>query len=178
MEVARRALGHVFHETATMSYPGTDGFLGTRASLMLDLVFSAMFLVLPVMAWSIYQVRVRRRYGLHKVVQLTLGVVLGAVVLLFEVDMRRYGWTVRAAGGPDRAIPWPATLALWCHLPFAVSTAVLWVVVIVQALRKFPRPPRPGPHSVRHVFWARLAAADMLLTAVTGWIFYWAAFVR
>ncbi len=160
-----------------MGYPGTDGFLGTRASLMLDLVFSAMFLVLPVLGWSVYQVRVRRRYALHKAVQLALGIVLGAVVLLFELDMRRHGWTVRAAGGADRAVPLVATIALWCHLPFAVSTAVLWVVVIVQALRKFPRPPGPGPYGPRHIAWARLAAVDMLLTAVTGWIFYWAAFV-
>ena len=40
-------------------YPGIDGFLGTRASLMLDVVFLAMFAVLPVMGWSIWKVRRR-----------------------------------------------------------------------------------------------------------------------
>jgi hypothetical protein len=61
---------------------------------------------------------------------------------------------------------------------FAVTTVVLWPVVILLALRSFPPIPGPAPHSRIHVPLARLAAADMLLTAVTGWIFYWLAFVR
>jgi len=40
---------------------------------MMDIVFVAMFAVIPVMAWSIYQVKFNRRYLLHKRVQLTLG---------------------------------------------------------------------------------------------------------
>jgi len=38
-------------------------------------------------------------------------------------------------------------------------------------------PPTPGSHGPRHRFMARLAALDLLLTAVTGTIFYWLAFV-
>jgi hypothetical protein len=49
--------------------------------------------------------------------------------------------------------------------------------VIVPALRKYPSPPVPGPHSRQHVPLARLAAIDMALTAITGWVFYWLAFV-
>jgi len=62
-------------------------------------------------------------------------------------------------------------------LCFSISTAVLWVFVVVQAMRKIPDPPGPSEYSSRHEFWARLAAADMLMTAVTGWVFYWMAFV-
>ena len=83
-----------------MDYPGIDGFLGTRASLMLDVVFLAMFVVVPVMLWSIYQVKYRRRYLLHKRVQLTLALVLLAAVTLFEVDMRIHGWQQRAELSP------------------------------------------------------------------------------
>ena len=61
-----------------MDYPGFDGFLGTRASFMLDFVFLAMFAVIPIMGWSIYQVKFRRRYQLHKWVQVALGIVLAA----------------------------------------------------------------------------------------------------
>ncbi len=78
-------------------YPGIDGFLGTRASLMLDVVFAAMFVVLPVLAWSIQQVRYHRRYVLHKRVQLLLGTVLLVAVTLFEIDMRLNDWTLRGA---------------------------------------------------------------------------------
>ncbi|HXT59061.1 MAG TPA: DUF420 domain-containing protein [Pirellulales bacterium] len=158
-----------------MQYPGVDGFLGTRASLMLDLVFLAMFAVVPVMGWSIYLVKYRKRYLLHKRIQLVLAVVLLAVVVLFEGDMRIHGWTERAKPSPYYETWVQHSLSI--HLPFAVSTALLWIFVTVRALRRFPCPPAPNDHSPSHVFWAKLAAIDMLLTAVTGWAFYGLAFV-
>jgi hypothetical protein len=59
-----------------------------------------------------------------------------------------------------------------------VSTVILWPVTITLALLNFPNPPEPSPHSRIHIPLARVAATDMVLTAVTGWIFYWLAFVR
>jgi hypothetical protein len=79
-------------------YPGFDGFLGTRASLTLDILAIAMLVVVVVLAWSIYQVKYRRRYRLHKWVQVGLGIVLLAAVALFEIDARLHGWEERAAG--------------------------------------------------------------------------------
>ena len=108
-----------------MDYPGFDGFLGTRASLMLDLVSLAMFIALPVMGWSIYQVRSRQRFGLHKRMQLGLASVLGAAVLLFEIDMRIYGWRERAELSPFYGSEGGVSLvnlALWAHLVFSIST--------------------------------------------------------
>lgn len=148
--------------------------LGTRASLMLDLVFLAMFLVLPLMIWSICQAR-QGKYLLHKRVQLALAAVLLVTVVLFEVEMRLVGWEHRA--NPAGPVSTRVQAALYVHLVFAVSTALLWVFVVVQAIRKIPSPPGPSPYSRSHVFWARLAAWDMGLTAVTGWIFYLLAFI-
>lgn len=163
------------------AYRGIDGFLGTRASIMLDVVFLAMFAVVPIMVWSIGLARRRRNYRLHKLVQLTLGGVLLAAVVLFEVDMRFVsGWQDRAVESPywgdgvfARSLVWQA---LAVHLCFAVSTAVLWILVIVRALRNFPSPPQPGLHSAWHRRWGWIAAVDMVLTSLTGWIFYWLAF--
>lgn len=160
----------------TIDYPGPEGFLGTRASLMLDVVFLAMFVVIVVLAWSVVQVR-RGRFMLHKRVQLILAGVLLAAVTAFEIEMRVYGWQDRAAGSLNGSASRSVWTALYIHLVFAVSTAALWPVVIVRAMRLFPQPPAPGEHSPSHRFWARLAAVDMLLTAVTGWVFYWLAFV-
>jgi uncharacterized membrane protein YozB (DUF420 family) len=67
--------------------------------------------------------------------------------------------------------------ALAIHLVFAVSTLVLWVWVLWEAFLRFPVPPMPGSHGGRHRFMARLAAIDLMLTAVTGTVFYWLAFV-
>lgn len=154
---------------------GIEGFLGTRASLMLDVVFVAMIVVVPVLLWSIAQVRYRHNYRLHKRVQLALAAVLLVAVALFEVDMRFVtDWRQRAEPSPYyQTWVFPS---LYVHLFFAVPTAVLWVVVVVRALRHFPHPPQPGPHSRQHVFWGWLAAVEMCLTALTGWIFYLLAF--
>ena len=160
-----------------MGHQGIDGFLGTRASIMLDVVFLAMFAIIPVMGWSIWLVKNRHQYALHKRIQLGLGLLLAVAVGLFEIDMRFIsGWRDRAEPSPYYPTGWVVT-SLGIHLVFATTTALLWIVVIVRALRNFPDPPVPGAHSRAHVFWARLAAWDMLLTAVTGWIFYWLAFV-
>jgi putative membrane protein len=182
-----------------MDFPGIDGFLGTRASITLDLVFTAMFAVVPVMAWSIWLVKRRRRWELHKRMQLGLLAALGVAIVLFEIDMRFVsGWRERAMPSPyyesvESAGPVWSWLCLtlcgmervpgWVyrglviHLVFAVSTTVLWVWTAWGALRHFPKPPAPNEYSASHRFWGWLAAADMVTTALTGWTFYWLAFV-
>jgi hypothetical protein len=143
---------------------------------MLDVVFLAMFLVLPVMGWSVWLVRSRRRYRLHKRVQLALAVVLLIAVGAFEIDMRFVsGWRDRA----EPSVYWPDGVwtSLYVHLVFSVTTAFVWIYVVIGALRNIPNPPGPSEYSRWHKFWGWIAAADMTLTAVTGWIFYWMAFV-
>lgn len=159
-------------------FPGIDGILGTRAPLILDVLCLAMLAVVVVLAWSVYQVKYRQRYSLHKWTQVALGTILLTVVILFEIDIRLHGWQERAAGQLGAQAPSAAVTALYVHLVFAVTTVLLWPTVIVLALRKFPNPPVPGPHSRIHVPLARIAAIDMVLTAITGWIFYYVAFVR
>jgi len=146
---------------------------------MLDVVFLAMFAIVPVLAWSIYLVRYRHRYELHKRIQIALGVVLLVAVGAFEVDMqivtKRDGWLARAE--PSPYFPDGVWRSLYIHLAFAVPTPLLWIYVIVQALRKFPNPAGPGAHSRTHRITARLAAIGMTMTALTGWVFYWISFV-
>ena len=156
------------------------GFLGTRGSLMLDVVFLAMFLVVPWMGLSIYLVRYRKKYDLHKWMQIVMGVVLLLAVGAFEVDMRFFNdWEQLAEGSPYYVKgTWDAVwISLAIHLCFAVPTPLIWIFVIVRAVRQFPSPARPSKHSSQHILWARIAAILMTLTAVTGWVFYYLAFV-
>src|SRR5262245_18559936 len=104
-----------------IDYPGLDGFFGTRATFMLDVLVLAMGVVVIVLAWSIYQVKYRQRYQLHKWVQVTLGLVLLVAVIIFEVDVRLHGWEERAAGrlgGHASQLVWTSLII---HLVFAVS---------------------------------------------------------
>ena len=157
-------------------------FFGFRGSLMLDVVFLAMFVVVPVLLVSIYLVKQRRQYALHKKLQITMAAVLLVAVTLFEVDLQLFTeWELLAKPSPyfDAENKWscPAGRALLVHLTFAVPTLILWIVVVTLALRNFKSPPQPGPHSRLHRRLGWLAAIGMTLTAVTGWTFYWLAFV-
>jgi hypothetical protein len=111
-----------------MDYPGIDGFLGTRASIMLDVVFMAMFAIVPVLGWSIWLVKYRRNYLLHKRVQVALLIVLGVAVGLFEIDVRFIsGWRERAEPSP--------------YYASVESAGPVWDAIFVKMLG---RPATPG----------------------------------
>ena len=162
----------------------SHGFLGHDASLMLDVVVCALVLVVPVLAYSIWLVRYRQRYLLHRNLQLTLGIVLLVTVAAFEVDLQLVhgGWenvvnhdpaAPRLTGESLEAV----RRVLWIHLVFAISTPVLWGATIWLALKRFPNPPVPGSHSQLHKTLGWLSTIDITLTAVTGLWFYYVAFV-
>lgn len=160
------------------SVPFLAGFLGTRATSMLDILFLAQFVVVPTMLFGIMKAK-QHRYGQHKTVMLALVAVLLVVVTAFEVHIQTHGWKQYAEASPYYSEPVYSSgvgIMLLVHLLFAVSTAILWVFVVVGALRRFEKPPQPGAHSKTHVRWAKIAAADMFLTAVTGCLFYYLAF--
>ena len=147
---------------------------------MLDFVFLAMFAVIPAMAVSIALVRLRRKYTIHKRVQLVLAIVLLVSVLLFELDLRFFSkWQERAEPSPYfTAGSWCAAwYALLIHLSFAVPTLFLWGYVVTGAVRNFAKPPQPSAYSQKHRRIGWIAAWWMFGTAATGWVFYWMAFV-
>lgn len=152
-----------------------NGFLPTRATFMLDLVAVAMVIVVPLLAWSIRQVKVHKNYALHGRVQLILGTLLLAAVMLFEIDMRINGW--RHLAQPSRFYGNWLNPVLYVHLFFAIATTILWIWTIIGALRGFPKPPAPNAYSIRHKNIAIFAAIGMFCTAITGWVFYIMAFV-
>jgi len=157
------------------AFPGVNGFLGSRASIGMDVVLVGLLALLPLLGWSIALVR-RGRFALHKRLQLVIVATLLAAIVVFEIDVRLVSdWKLRAAASPW----WPRGVlaALAVHLVFAVSSLVLLLWTTWEALTRFPSPPAPGAHGPRHRVMARLAAGDLVCTAVTGGIFYWLAFV-
>src|SRR5260370_998136 len=141
----------------------SDGFLGYKASLMLDVVVCALVVVVPTLLFSLYAVRVRRNYGLHKTLQIVLGVVLLTAVGLFEIDMRIHGGITGILAKRTRPLS-PAERSsfdqlLAVHLFFAISTVILWATTLTLALRRLPVPPGPCAHSPIHKPLGAVAAA-------------------
>lgn len=142
----------------------------------MDAIVCAMAAVLLVLGISVYLVRSRRRYRIHRLIQITLCIVLVVAIAAFEIDVRFFtDWRAAASLSPFYESGWVDRM-LVIHLMFAVPTPLIWGFVIVQALRHFPDA-RPGPYGQRHRRWGWIAVLMMMATAVTGWIFYWLAFV-
>ncbi len=161
-----------------------NGFLGYDASLMLDFVVTALVLVVPIILYSIFVVKVQRNYSLHKFLQLTLAIVLLVAVLAFEVDMRMHGgWEaiVNKEGQQPRLdaeqLSFVANL-LYVHLIFAISTPLMWGLTIYLALKRMPSPPAPCAHSNLHKRLGWISTIDLVLTSVTGLLFYYFAFIK
>lgn len=151
---------------------------------MLDFVVCALIGVVPVLLWSLYLVKYRREYRMHRNLQIGLGVVLLIAVIAFEVDLQLVhgGWenVVNKPGQSPRMTPVEldsARRVLWVHLVFAITTPILWAITIVLALRRFPNPLQPAPHSRLHKKLGWASTIDITLTAVTGLVFYYVAFV-
>jgi hypothetical protein len=161
------------------------GFLGYHTSFMLDFVVVALVVIVPVLLYSLWLVKFKRNYAAHRRLQILLGVVLLIAVGAFEIDLQivHGGWQNIVARQPldatalaqkvESVRPW-----LRLHLLFAVSTPVFWIITMVLALRRFSIPPQPGQHSQLHKVLGWISTIDITLTAVTGLLFYYLAFVR
>jgi putative membrane protein len=154
-----------------------NGFLPTRASLMLDFVTLAMLLVSIVLAFSIYLIRVKKRPELHRNIQIATAIILVFALVAFEVDVRWItNWRELAETSPYYA---SGTVDGWLyfHLLFAIPTPFIWGFVIWKGLKNFKTGFHQGDYNKTHRIHGRIAAGFMFATAITGWIFYFLAFV-
>ena len=139
----------------------SHGFLGNDASFMLDFVVCALVLLVPLLAFSLYTVKFRRNYELHRGLQATLAAILLVAVVAFEVDMRWHGgW--KQIVNKDSEHPRltdeelaPVEKVLYVHLVFAISTPVLWGATLLLAWKRFARPASPGSSSTSRSGFAR-----------------------
>lgn len=145
---------------------------------MLDVVFMAMFAIVIVMLFSIYKVRTGRRFASHRKIQLSLTIVLVVAVSAFEIDMRFFTkWRELAAESPYYESGLVSKMLAF-HLLFAIPTPLIWGYTILGAVRHFSKDdPKPNDFSEKHRLWGRIAAAAMFMTATTGCVFYWMAFI-
>lgn len=155
------------------------GFLPTsrESTLVFDVLSLWTLGLVAVLTWSFYVVRYKGGYSLHKTLQLYL---TGALVFaLFWHAVNPWLdplWLDRVLQSPyqQRGLLAPALLI---HRVISYVCCVAWLWTVVYALHGFASPPTPGKFSRDHTRVALLAAASVYATALTGWIYYWMAFV-
>ncbi|NRA39144.1 MAG: DUF420 domain-containing protein [Planctomycetes bacterium] len=142
---------------------------------MLDFVAVAMLIIMPVQAYSIYLVKKKRLFPLHRRIQIITSIVLFSAVIVFEVNMRLYGWKHMAE--PSIYYDTLVYPSLYVHLFFSILTPFFWFTALIQGLRKFGRNPEPNDYSSRHKVWGWLAFSFLLCTTITGGVFYVLAYI-
>ena len=141
-----------------------------------------LVLIVPILLFSLYTVKVRKNFTLHRNLQLLLGIVLLVAVAAFRSRSAVAGGLAgrsqqRGAEADSREARFRCKTAL-CPSGVRDHHAVLVDRDdYVFALRRFPNPPQPGPHSRLHKTLGWLSTIDITLTSVTGLVFYYFAFV-
>lgn len=149
-----------------------SGFLPfSRASFLIDFVVLAMTIIIPIMLLSMFLVRYKKNYMAHRNIQITLGIVLGITIIFFELDIRLNGWKHLAEVSPYYdTLVFPS---LFIHLAFAIPTLILWIITIIGAIKTPIRLQKMNFHKIM----GRSSVFFLIATTVTGWVFFWLAFV-
>jgi putative membrane protein len=144
-----------------------QGFLGTRADLLMDIVIVSLLAIIAtvIISWRLAR---GKQYARHKGVQIATVILLGAIVLLFEYNLRLQGGIVKATAASSYAGTMTLTAWIYIHSFFSITTAIIWPALLITSLLKFPKPPAPNAFSPRHRFWGRIGMTWMLLTGLTA----------
>ena len=142
-----------------------EGFLGTRADFITDLVMSVSALLPFLLLYAIYLAK-KERYDQHKWFHIALFTVTNILVIALEVDIR--------FGGLDSVIAQSryhdTTMLLGIflvHLFFAITSTLFWLWLITISVKRYPVHFR-FPHKKYGI----LVYVDIVLTVITGWILY------
>lgn len=147
----------------------------SRAAASIDFLALVLLLILVLLAVSWWSVARKKALRLHKALQIVQAVILGGALLAFEWEIRRHDWRAAAEASPYFDAWVQPVLVL--HLACAFPCFVLWVVTMTGAIRRFPSPIRSAPYAVQHRTLGRLTAIFTIATTLTGWLFFWLAFV-
>lgn len=154
-----------------MEYMFTNGFLGTKAPLFMDLVVIIVVL-LPLLVLGAIAFAKKGFYKTHALLQTVIFIVSVIVVGYFE-----YG--VRIGGGfelfaKQSSIDHTALLVvLVTHITIAALTLLLWCYVIYSAIREYSNNRLPGAGaSLSHIMWGKRLYLGIVLTAATGALVY------
>lgn len=142
------------------------GFLGARGDALIDIGILSIVAVVPILLWS-WSLARKKQWTLHKRVQLSTAALLGIVVLLFEIDLSQMGGIFAVTADSASAGTTTLNFWIWIHTAFAISSTIVWVLLVAASLIRFPSPPVATAFPT-HRYFGRLAMILMLGSGATA----------
>jgi len=152
-----------------------QGFLGTRADVLTDLITVGYGVIPLVLYLSALRAR-RGEHRLHRNIQCICLALLTVILILFETNIRLRGGSDALYLTSSFANTPLLRFSLIGHLAIAISTYVGWCGLTIASLRRFQRT-LPGDFGATHRRMGRLVIAGNVATAVTGMWIYLLGFV-
>ena len=144
-----------------------QGFYGTSADILMDLLVTVQIVIVPMLIWSFVSAR-KGNYQRHKNIQILLASAIGVAVIAFEIDVRLSGGAMemfKSSSLYNGTFLW---VFLGIHLFISTTTAIIWIWLMILSFKRFPNPPVPNDFSAKHRFWGKLGMIGMTLTGLTG----------
>ncbi len=151
------------------------GFLGTRGDILMDLVVLSFLLILPLLVVSWRAAR-NSEFKKHKAIQLALFITLIVAVGLFELDMKLSGGIFELTAGSAYAGTAVLNTLIYGHTLVAILSALMWLVLVLVSLRRFPNPPASNAFGLAHRFWGRTGMLMMMASGISAVPLYYVGF--
>ena len=142
-----------------------QGFLGTSAPLMMDLIIVSLTLIVPCLIYSIRQAKSGNIHQ-HRLYQIILSVVLLFAVTLFELEMQLVGGIENIIEKERYTTPF--RIYLWTHIAISISTILLWGITLFTALKHYDGEVMAPEHRSLHRKLGWGSTLLLLLTSLTG----------
>jgi hypothetical protein len=151
------------------------GLFGTRADLLIVLVYALQLAAPFVVTWSFRRAR-HRAYARHRQLQVGLLAVCAAAVLALEAHIRLAGGSgALVAGSALAGTPW-FRVVFAIHVTGAVLTYAVWAGLAVVSHRRFQRE-LPGAFSARHRALGKAVFGGLCFTAASATAMFVVGFV-
>lgn len=153
-----------------MEYMFSNGFLGTRAPLFMDVV-TIIVAILPLLIYSAMMLARKGLYKLHAFAQNVIYVVSVIVVLYFEYGVRVGGGFNTFASDAEVSYTY-ALFVLIFHIAIAVATFGYWTLTVLRANRWMRNGEIPGIMGNTHKLMAIKSFVGIIFTSMTGiWVY-------
>ena len=154
-----------------------QGFFGTRADLMMDIVIVAFMIIMPILFVSWRKARANN-YATHSKIQIGLSIVLAIAVILFETDLKLSGGMAELTKDSVYFDTNTLNYWMWGHTLVAIITTLLWIVLMTLSIKKFKLPPKTNAFRNVHRPLGFTTMAFMYATGLSSFPLYYYGFMQ